>query len=103
MRALERNFDFFAEKNVVPIGLSIDHQPGKKVWANVLSIEKMSILADFHPLGGVTKEYGLFNDEIGASQRAVVLVGEDGNVEWAKQYELGELPDIHEIMNVVKK
>lgn len=98
MRSLERNFKRFEEKNTVVLGLSIDSQPSKSVWARVLSLNNIKILADFHPLGEVSKNYGLFSEERGSSERANVLIDEDGIVIWAKKYELHTLPDVEEIL-----
>lgn len=98
MRDLERNFEKFSEKNAVAIGLSIDHVPVKKAWATILSINETSIVSDFHPFAAVTKAYGLYNEQLGASGRAVVIVDEEGNIKWIKEYPLLELPDIQEIL-----
>jgi len=98
MRALERNFSRFEEKNTVPLGFSIDSQPSKSVWARVLSLNNVKILADFHPLGEVTRAYGIFNEELGSSERANILIDEEGIVIWAKHYPRHELPDIEEVL-----
>jgi len=98
MRSLERNFKRFEEKNAVVFGFSIDSQPSKSVWARVLSLNSIRILADFHPLGEVTKKYGLFSEERGSSDRANVLIGEDGTVIWAKKYDIHALPDVEEVL-----
>lgn len=97
MRALDREYDKFAEKNTVVLGLSVDPQPSKSAWAKALCLSKLPVLADFHPLGEVAKAYGIFSDMYGASKRANILVGEDGNVIWAKKYEIPQLPDLDEV------
>lgn len=98
MRDLERNFEKFTEKNTIALGISIDHVPAKHLWATMLSMNETNILADFKPFGGVSKTYGVFNDELGASGRAVVIVDEKGIVKWVKDYPLGQLPDVNEIL-----
>ena len=99
MRSLERNYDRIQEKgDTVVIGLSIDPFPAKQKWADILCIENVKIASDFLPYGQVTKDYGLFNEENGASKRANVIIDEDGNVKWVKVYEPSELPDIDEVI-----
>lgn len=99
MRSLERNYDRIQEKGeTVVIGLSIDPFPAKQKWADILCIENVKIVSDFFPYGQVSKAYGVFNEENGASKRANVIIDEDGNVKWVKVYEPSELPDIEEVI-----
>ena len=98
MRALDRNYDKFVEKNAIALGFSVDPQPSKSAWAKALCLSKLPILADFHPLGEVSKAYGVFSDVHGASKRANILVGEDGKVLWAKKYDIPQLPDLDEVL-----
>lgn len=99
MRALERAYERFAEKNVVVLGLSVDPQPSKAVWAKALCLNQLKILSDFHPVGEVSKAYGNFIDDSGISGRANVLIDEEGKVIWSKQYEILQLPDLEEVFN----
>ncbi len=103
MRDLERNYDYFVDHNVYPLGISIDPQPAKSAWGKVICIDNLPLLSDFKPLGKMSKDFGNFNEESSASGRAVVLIGKDGKVLWSKQYEPSELPDIEEIKEVVGK
>ena len=98
MKSLEDNAGIFESLNTVPVGISVDSVPTKKAWAEQLGIEKVRLLSDFWPHGGVAKLYGLFREKNGVSQRANVIVGEDGKVIFSKVYEPGELPDIQEII-----
>lgn len=98
MRALETHAGELAEKNAVAFGLSIDHVPAKQLWSVMLAINETSLLSDFHPFAAVTRAYDVFNDELGSSGRSVVIVNEEGVVSWAKDYPLGELPNIDEII-----
>lgn len=99
MRALESNYEKIKEKGVdLILGISVDAQPGKSVWAKSLGIEDVKILADFEPKGEMAKSYGLYNEKIGASERANVLVDEEGKVAWVKKYEISQLPDFEELL-----
>ena len=101
MRALENNWETFQKLNTIPMGFSVDPQPSKKAWANAIIVNKVSLPSDFWPHGKVTKEYGLFNEKQGASERANVIVDENGIVKWVKIYNPQELPDINEVLEVL--
>jgi peroxiredoxin len=102
MQALEANADIFESLNTVPVGISIDSVPTKKAWAEQLGINKVRLLSDFFPHGGVAQLYGLFRENDGFAQRANIIVDEDGKVLFAKIYELSQLPDIEEIIDFLK-
>jgi peroxiredoxin len=103
MKALEANLTEFKRLNTVPLGLSIDAYPSKNAWAKNLEIANVKLLADFWPHGEVAKEYGLFREVEGFSERANVILDETGNVIWVKVYAIPELPDIEEVLNVLRK
>lgn len=103
MRSLEVNFEKFKALNTVPLGMSTDPSPCKKAWAAVLAIEHVTLLCDFWPHGKVAQEYGIFIEEFGMSQRANIIVGEDGTVKWVKIYPIAELPDIREVLEVLSQ
>ncbi|MFC2058091.1 peroxiredoxin [Chloroflexota bacterium] len=102
MQSLEENAVIFESLNTVPVGISVDSVPTKKAWALQLGIEKVRLLSDFWPHGGVAKLYGLFREKDGFSERANVIVDENGKAIFSKVYELGELPDIQEIVELLK-
>ena len=58
-------------------------------------------LSDFHPKGQASQAYGLWNEERGASNRAVIIVDKDGVVRFRETYEPGVLPDPADIVAVV--
>ena len=100
MRSLERNYERIQEKgDTVVIGLSVDPFPAKAKWADILDLKDLKIVSDFLPYAEVTKAYGLFNEENGASKRANVIIDEEGKVKWVKVYGGSELPDIEEVID----
>ena len=103
MRSLERNMEAFRKLNAIPIGLSVDPQPSKKIWADALRLEELRILSDFWPHGKTAMDYGLFIEENGISQRANVIIDENGVVRWVKVYQLSQLPDIDEVLKVLSE
>ncbi len=101
MKALEKNKRSLDKLNTVAVGLSVDSVPCKAAWAKSLKIKKTKILADFWPHGGVAKSMGLLRAE-GFSERANVIVNETGKVIFVKVYPIKQLPDMGEILNVLK-
>ena len=99
MRAVENHFEKIKEKSGSEVlGISVDAQPTKSIWAKGLSLENIKILADFEPKGQMAKDYDLFNTDLGTSERANLLIDEDGKIAWIKKYELSELPSIEEVL-----
>ena len=102
MKSLEDNLAEFEKYNTVPLGMSIDSYPSKNAWAKELGIANVKLLADFWPHGKVAQDYGLFLDDKGFSARANVLIDEAGKVVWVKVYDIPELPDIEEVLKMVR-
>jgi peroxiredoxin len=101
MRALENNYQTFLNLNAIPLGLSVDPAPCKKIWAAALQLEMVKILADFWPHGKVANDYGIFNEQDGYSERANIIVDENGRVIWVKVYPSAQLPDINEVISIL--
>lgn len=66
------------------LGLSVDSKFCHKAWAEGFGEIHFPLLADFHPKGGVAKDYGLWIDEAGITDRATVLIDKDGKVLWSE-------------------
>ena len=103
MQSLEANTDTFASLNVIPVGISIDSVPTKKAWAENLHIKITRLLSDFWPHGYVAKLYGIFREGDGFSERANIVIDENGKILFSKVYPLSELPDIQEVIQVLKR
>ena len=103
MKALDRHQDLFAELNTQAAGLSIDSVPVKYAWAKQLEITRTRLLSDFWPHGHVASLFGIFRQGDGFSERANIIVGTDGRVEFIKIYDIPELPDIEEIIAFLRR
>lgn len=101
MQALERNYKVFQKLNTIAVGISVDSVPCKSAWAKSLKISKTALLADFWPHGGVANSLGIFRKE-GFSERANIIVDENGRIAFAKTYPIGQLPDIDKIIEKLK-
>ncbi len=102
MKDLERNYEKFEKLNVIPVGISVDPVPSKHAWAKELGIKKLRILSDFWPHGEVAKSFGIFREQDGFSERANIILDEEGKIIFFKVYEIKTLPDLEEIFNFLK-
>ena len=102
MQSLETHFETFQKLNTVPLGLSVDAVPCKKAWAQNLGIEKIDLLADFWPHGGIADKLGILIDKLGFSERANIILDEQRKVIFVKVYPIKELPDIREILDFLR-
>ncbi|AFM39713.1 Peroxiredoxin [Desulfosporosinus acidiphilus SJ4] len=102
MKSLETNYARFAELGTIPLGLSVDPVPSKNAWAKELKIANLKLPSDFWPHGAVAKAYGLFRELEGFSERANVIVDENGKISWVKIYDIPEIPDVEEVIQQLK-
>jgi len=103
VKSLELNFNEFEKLNTIAVGINVDSIPSKKAWADSLGLKHTRILSDFWPHGKVAKLYGIFRNAEGFSERANILVNENQEIEFIRIYELGELPDINEILTILRE
>jgi peroxiredoxin len=103
MKSLESNKNTFDSLNTIAVGLSVDSVPSKKAWAKSLGIKNTRLLSDFWPHGKVAQLYGIFRTEDGISERANIIVNEEQKIVFFKIYKLGQLPDIQEVIDALRK
>jgi peroxiredoxin len=63
-------------------GISVDSAFCHKAFREHLGIT-FPLLADFEPKGEVARKYGVYIEERGHSERALVMVAPDGMVQWS--------------------
>ncbi len=102
MKSLEDNKNRLDELKTIALGISVDSVPSKNAWAKELGVQQTKLLADFWKHGRFAKELGIFREEDGFSERANIILDEDGKVVFVKLYPLSEVPDIEEIINILK-
>ena len=71
------NFPRFESNDVELLAISVDSKYVQKVFAESEGY-KFSVLADFWPHGQVAKDYGVFLEEHGISNRATFVIDKDG-------------------------
>ncbi len=102
MQALEAHAVDFEKAHAVAFGVSVDPSPSKKAWAESLGITKTRLLSDFWPHGAAAQALDLFHDKEGFSDRAAVILDEDGVIRFARVYSIPELPDVDEQVRVLE-
>ncbi len=92
----------FKEYNAIVVGISIDgpfcHQAFKKY--NNLSIE---LLTDFHPKAAISKQLGVYDQDLGVCQRALYVIDTNGVVQYSYISPMGENPGAKEILETLKE
>ncbi|HET8863631.1 MAG TPA: redoxin domain-containing protein [Solirubrobacterales bacterium] len=73
-----------AEKGVELVGISVDHPWAHKAFQEKLGID-MRLLSDFEPKGEVARAYGAYIERFGHANRSLVLIDEEGTVEWVHE------------------
>jgi peroxiredoxin len=91
----------FDAADTVVLGLSIDPQPAKSAWARTLGTITFDLLSDFYPHGEVARQYGVFREGDGISERAIFLVDKQGRVAWMKTYAIPEHPATEELLSAI--
>ncbi len=72
-----------------------------RAWSTALGGLPYPELSDFHPKGKASQAYDLYNEERGASFRAVLVVDKQGVIRFRETYEPGILPDPADILAVI--
>jgi peroxiredoxin len=80
------------KNNVEMVGISVDSHHAHKAFREKLGIETQ-LLADFEPKGEIAKAYGSWFEPAGMANRTLVLIDEQGTVEWSHESPSpGEVP-----------
>ena len=85
------------------MGISCDTVYTLKKWAEELGGLKYPLASDFWPHGAVSIKYGVFNEEIGRPERAIIVVDANGVIRYIDVHQLREVPDDEEIAEELKK
>ncbi len=92
----------FEGYNTQVLGISVDHVPCLKAWAESLGGISFPLLSDFWPHGKVAQEYGVFRQE-GHSERALFVVDKEGIVRYVDIHDIDDQPDNEEIFAVLRQ
>ncbi|HEY7949853.1 MAG TPA: redoxin domain-containing protein [Solirubrobacterales bacterium] len=71
-------------RGVTMVGISVDSGFAHKAFQESLGIDTQ-LLADFEPKGEVARAYGAYIERAGTANRSLVLIDEEGVVEWVHE------------------
>ena len=74
------------------LGISVDTAFTNAEWAKSLGVEKVPLLSDFFPHGGVARRYGVLRDD-GYAERVIFIIDKEGVIRYIDVNEIDELPD----------
>jgi peroxiredoxin (alkyl hydroperoxide reductase subunit C) len=60
------------------------------------------LLSDFHPKGKVSREYGVYQDDVGESGRALFVIDGDGVIRWSYLSPAGVNPGANGILTALE-
>ena len=92
-----KKFEGFGAK---VLGLSVDSVWAHKAFADKLKIS-YPLLADFHPKGEVARRFGLYLEDKGITNRATVIIDNQGVVRYVKVYDIPQQRDNQELVAVL--
>ena len=81
----------FGKLNAQVLGISVDHVPCLKAWAESLGGISFPLLSDFSPLGAVAKKYGVRRKE-GFSERAIFVLDKYGIIRYIDIHNIKDRP-----------
>jgi len=86
------------------VGISVDSVPSHVAFEKSIGgITKYPLLADFHPKGEVSKKYGVWKDDKGICERAIVIVDKQGIVRYIDVHDIAEAPDNAQLLEVLRE
>ena len=73
---------FFSKHDAQMIGISVDSTWCHNAFQHDRKLH-FPLLADFEPKGEVSKAYGVYDDKVGESKRALFVINKEGKVAWS--------------------
>jgi glutaredoxin len=93
----------FEGYNTQVLGISVDHIPCLKAWAESLGGISYPLLSDFWPHGAVAEKYGVLRHEDGKSERALFIVDKEGIIRYVDIHDIDDQPDNEEVFQVLRQ
>ncbi len=102
MQALKVHRDALAALGTRAVGISVDSWICKRAWAAAIGVEQTPLLADFWPHGAVARQYGLFREEDGFSERANVVVDGRVTIVLVRVYPIHAVPPLDPVLELLR-
>jgi peroxiredoxin (alkyl hydroperoxide reductase subunit C) len=93
----------FEKRDTQVLGISTDARGTQAAFSSSLGNIPYPILSDFHPKGEVAQAYGIYNDERGTANRAVILIDKQGVVRFKRVYGSVQELDMADVLAEVDK
>jgi len=91
----------FERRGVQILAVSVDSVYSHGAWAAVRGIS-FPLLADFNPKGAVARQYQVFRDQNGFSERALFIIDREGIIRYSHvSPHLHHVPDIYELFEAL--
>jgi len=98
---INETLTFFNKQHASVIGISVDSK-----WSHLAFTQDRKIhfplLADFEPKGAVSKMYGVYDEQLGESLRALFIIGEEGIIRWNYLSPTGINPGVDGILDALE-
>jgi peroxiredoxin len=93
--------DEFARLGAVLLAVSTDHIWCHGAFARAFGIH-YPLLADAHPQGAVSRAYGVYDEQAGASSRTIFVLDEYGLIRWSQPYPAAVNPGVDGILTALE-
>ena len=104
MPGYEAEIADFERYDAQVVGVSVDSVPSHVAFAKSIGgIESYPLLADFHPKGEVSKKYGVWKEDKGICERAIVIVDKKGTVRYVDVHDISEAPENAQLLEVLRE
>jgi peroxiredoxin len=92
----------FQSLNAGLIGISVDGAWCHAAFAHHRKLH-FPLLADFEPKGAVARDYGVYRNKDGVSERALFVIDADGVIHWSYVSPIGVNPGAGGILNALEE
>ena len=104
MPSYEAELADFERYDAQVVGISVDSIPSHVAFAKSIGgIERYPLLADFHPKGEVSRKYGVWKEDKGICERAIVIVDKKGVVRYIDVHDISEAPENAQLLDVLRE
>jgi glutaredoxin len=92
----------FTGLNAQVLGISVDHIPCLKAWADSLGGINYPLLSDFWPHGEISRCYDVLRPE-GYSERALFIIDKQGIIRYIDVHDIGQQPDNETLLEELRR
>jgi peroxiredoxin len=91
----------FRRLDAALVGISVDSAWCHAAFAQSRNLH-FPLLADFHPKGEVAMQYGVYDENIGMSERALFVIDGEGVIHWSYVSPIGVNPGADGILRALE-